>query len=111
MQSSPESTVVLDLPRPRSPLPGDPGDAIIGPSAIARWERPGACSIDVMAVVHMFKFWRGPSPSRGGALQEALELGLVTTSPPAVTELGERALAEHGWLPTAAGHAGSVAIG
>jgi hypothetical protein len=60
--------------------------------------RPGACSIDIMAVVHNFKFGRGPNPSSGDAIWDAEALGLITTSPAAVTLRGEQALAEHGWL-------------
>jgi hypothetical protein len=66
-------------------------------------DRPGACSIDVLAVVYTTMFGQGPAPQSHCSIWDAAELGLIRTSPLRVTARGERALSEHGWIDATAG--------
>ena len=61
-------------------------------------DRPGACSLDVLALVHQVMFGCGPRPSSGLSLREASMRGLLESSACRVSPRGEQALAEHGFL-------------
>jgi hypothetical protein len=61
-------------------------------------DRPGACSIDMLALVHVLKFGRGAQPRDPHSIWDAAALGLIDTSPFQVTPRGEKALAEHNLL-------------
>lgn len=89
------TSIAAPSPYPDQHVPAD--DGTFG-GVVERRDRPGECSIDVMAVLHALKFGCGPSPSDMHAVDEATDLGLISSERFDVTPRGEAALAEHGWL-------------